>query len=366
MKVYPRGDYNSPIWCLLSEPSEEDKNNHVALSGSRGYAVDKIFTTANLPAPHIKVMQSSLTQPLPADQLLPQVVAEVQIRKPPIILTMGETATGFLVPETRARKKPFKTQLDKYAGSLLSSPYIKYPHYIIPIVDIDFIWANWAYRDVLIHLDLGHAKDELDYWKTHGSLRPLPIYDFLIEPTSYALLDYLSHCLTSNCSLVSVDIETIRPTKSSSVFKHHPGYPYTIGVADSPTRGTSFSLWDYTEEELLKIWRSLDILLRSKGQIGQNYFNFDAYFLEALGFQLCLEKCQDTLIRHHILWPELPHKLQFQTKQYTRQPYYKDEGKGWSPKYKKQLMRYNALDVCVTYEIYNKQEEEFKDRPHLR
>ena len=86
---------------------------------------------------------------------------------------------------------------------------------------------------------------------------------------------------------------------------------------------------------------------------------------ESLGFNISLEKVQDTLLRHHILWPELSHKLQFMTRQYTREPYYKDEGHGWSVKYMDRLRRYNCLDVCVTYEIYEAQEQEFKERPHL-
>ena len=117
---------------------------------------------------------------------------------------------------------------------------------------------------------------------------------------------------------------------------------------------------------MVVIWRELDYIFREIGQIGQNYFTFDAHFLEALGFRPCLSKCQDTLIRHHILWPGLEHKLQFQTKQYTREPFYKDEGKLWSPNQKSGLMRYNALDTTVTYEIYNAQEKEFAEKPHLK
>jgi hypothetical protein len=53
------------------------------------------------------------------------------------------------------------------------------------------------------------------------------------------------------------------------------------------------------------------------------------------------------------------------TRQYTREPYYKDEGHGWSFKDMRKLKRYNALDVTVTYEVYLAQEQEFKERPHL-
>jgi len=87
-------------------------------------------------------------------------------------------------------------------------------------------------------------------------------------------------------------------------------------------------------------------------------------FLKLLDSDL-FSKCQDTLIRHHILWPGLEHKLQFQTNSIQR-AFYKDEGKLWSPNQKKWSMRYNALDTTVTYEIYNAQEKEFAEKPHLK
>ena len=58
----------------------------------------------------------------------------------------------------------------------------------------------------------------------------------------------------------------------------------------------------------------------------------------------------------------MEHSLQFQTLQYTREPYYKDEGKTFSPKNKTGLLKYGGKDVCVTYEIFLEQEKEFKIR----
>jgi hypothetical protein len=57
--------------------------------------------------------------------------------------------------------------------------------------------------------------------------------------------------------------------------------------------------------------------------------------------------------------------LQFLTRQYTREIFYKDEGHSWNLKNMNKLRRYNCLDVCVTYEVYDEQEEEFKRRGHL-
>ena len=146
----------------------------------------------------------------------------------------------------------------------------------------------------------------------------------------------------------------------------HSGYPYTISLAPSIKEAISFCFWDYPPAQAVKIWKLLNKVMHEIPQIGQNYIVFDTHHLEALGYSICLDKCSDTMLRHHILWPGLPHKLQFQTRQYTREPYYKDEGKNWNSKQKHQLMRYNCLDSMVTYEIHEAQESEFDKRPYLR
>jgi hypothetical protein len=107
----------------------------------------------------------------------------------------------------------------------------------------------------------------------------------------------------------------------------------------------------------------MDEIFQKKVIIGQNFTTFDQHWLEALGFTICSRNIEDTLIRHHILWPGLRHKLEFQTLQYTRQPYYKEEGHNWTPKAGiDKLMRYNCLDALVTYEIFNEQQKEFTER----
>lgn len=139
---------------------------------------------------------------------------------------------------------------------------------------------------------------------------------------------------------------------------------YTISLAMSPWSAISFSFADFGDMQGVIIWRLLDKIFRTKRQIGQNYLTFDACWLESLGFRPDPELVDDTLISHHVLWLEFKHRLEFQTMQYTREPYYKDEVKTWrSGKGLKQLRLYNAKDAAVTYEIFLEQEKEFNDRP---
>jgi len=367
MTISPKGSPKSPVWVVIDEPYPKDYENGGIYSSGLGYVFERAWRDANISEdPFICAIYDNYTGGYSTDVDYKALVQTINMYKPPIICTMGEKVTALFCPETRRKKKHAntdKSSLEKWAGSLLQSPDISYEHYCIPQLQPDRVVANWEYRFIYVNIDLRHIREELSFFHQNQRLQPLPERELIIEPSFTKLREYLYDCF--QYPLLSVDIETIRPTRGSKLHGKHPGYPYTLSISSSPKQGISFCLWDYTEEETIVLFRLLDTLLSSVGQIGQNYFTFDAHFLKALGFRLCLEKCQDTMLRHSILWPSLPHKLQFLTKHYTRQPYYKDEGKGWSPKNKKALMHYNCLDTTVTFECYLGQEEEFQDRPYL-
>ena len=282
---------------------------------------------------------------------------------------MGKKVTALFCPFTKTRakqkgKESDESSLEKYAGSLLNSPDISYPHYIIPLLSPDSLAANFSYRTVYVQIDLGHVREEVDFYRKNRVLQELPKRNITLQPSYPELIDILESY--KDATYLGNDIETIRPSRGSVYYREFPGHLYTIALAPNPKEAISFALWDYTTEEIIHIVRLLNVLFQTIPQIGQNFFTFDSHYYEAYGLYVDLQKAQDTMLRHQILWPELPHKLQFLTKQYTRQPYYKDEGKGWSPKHKKALLHYNALDAMVTHEVFLGQEEEFNDRPYLK
>jgi uracil-DNA glycosylase family 4 len=80
----------------------------------------------------------------------------------------------------------------------------------------------------------------------------------------------------------------------------------------------------------------------------------------------------DTLIAMHCLEPEFPKGLDFMTSIYTREPYYKKEGRSdlprdskvWSKRTEKNSVYvYNSKDSAVTDEIYEKQRVELAEDP---
>lgn len=361
-RITNRGNPSSKIWIILERPYESDTKKGYLLSGGMGNVLEKMLKEAGL---SIEECYCCSRYPYTeAGGSFAVVENELNFHKPPFILILGE-AGWHLLPELRSKSiENWKGQLQKNAGSLLRSPFLQYPHYMMPAYTPDRLVADWTERNVTTYIDLQKLRDEYNFWKTHGTLQELPIrrlvYGNLEIHEVYQHLERFS-----NSPLLSIDIETVYPRKGSA-FLAHPGYPITIGIADSDDFGISFNLFRDSVSENRILWRTLDKVLRTCGGIlGQNFFSFDALFFESLGFSIPLGKVKDTLLRHHILWPELSHKLQFLTRQYTREPFYKDEGHGWSLKSMDKLRRYNCLDVCVTFEVYKAQEEEFMQRPQL-
>ena len=359
--ITPKGVPTAPIWFILGKPYSSDKGT--LLSGGMGYVLSRMFKEAGIEEK--ECFFTSRSPNTDDSHAYANLDSELNQYHPPFICVLGDVAGWFLPPLREPKSIDTSAgQLQKYAGSLLECPSLTYPHYMMPLYPPDRCVADWTERNVTTYVDLQKLRDELKYWRVHGKLQPLPErvfkYGNLELPEILLCFDRFK-----KAKLISVDIETVYP-RSGSSFLPHPGYPITIGIADSSNFGISFNLFRDSPRENLLLWRSLESLLRDATILGQNFFNFDALFLEALGFTISLTKVQDTLLRHHILWPELSHKLQFMTRQYTREPYYKDEGHGWSIKHMDKLRRYNCLDVCVTYEIWEAQEKEFAERIQLR
>jgi hypothetical protein len=216
---------------------------------------------------------------------------------------------------------------------------------------------------VVAVLTLGKVAEEFSFWRDHSCLQPLPERQLIADPAAQDAIDYLRMLLALPADKpVSIDIENIGVFKGKYKTPQRNRLPYVVGFADSAKRGMSIGLAEYEKDKTLEVWRLIDTVLRTRRQIGQNYYTHDAPWMQYLGFSPNVGLLDDTLVRHHVLWPELSHKLQFQTMQYTREPYYKDEGHNWTVKDRLRLKKYNVKDCCVTYEVWERQEEEFAER----
>jgi len=371
MYVHPKGNPTAPVWIILNKPLSGDEDKGYLFSSPQGYVFDKMLAEAGITDYYVIVQKPDTANTSAAGSW----ESSLHTYKPPIIIPLG-SAGNWLVEEMRFKyqKKNYNPDMDselsKYAGSLLSSNMgnkLDWPHYIIPTFEPMDVIRQWKIRDIVVSCDLSKAAAELEYWRNNGhSIQPLPKRTHKITFESFdELLSIIDDFL--NYDIISNDIETIYPkaptkTQPSQFYGILPGYPVVIGLAPSIDFGISFDCFRDSVVETRELWKHLAKLFWEVPSLGQNFFNFDANYYEALGFRFPLEKCRDTLIQHHILWPELKHTLQFQTRQYTRERYYKDEGHGWSTKNTTMLKTYNVKDVCVTMEIYLAQLEELKQR----
>lgn len=372
MTVKSIGSEQSKFYVVKSSPSNDDIKSNCILSGSQGYE----FSKWNVPSSAYRtyILDDETASEDVIDSQVQEFLQRLNKNKPAIILTLGNTALEMLCPQLAASKKAkskskvknFKASLlSYYSGSLCQSELLQFEHYIVPTLDITDVWRQWEKRDEVISLDVARSVEEFDFYKKHNKLNPLPTYNLILSPSYNDLMSYLE-VLQQTKNPLSVDIETLMPKKESKLFKYHPGFPYTIALAKSEHEAISFEFWSYDSWQLTKILQSLQKLFLTKAIIGQNFFSYDLNMLElTFGFKFNLDQIYDTKLQHHILWPELPHKLQFLCKQYTRQPYYKDEAHGWSPKSKtkiQKLLHYGALDTTVTYKVWLGQQEELKER----
>ncbi len=120
-----------------------------------------------------------------------------------------------------------------------------------------------------------------------------------------------------------------------------------------------------------KEWRILvpkiNHFFRNNKFIFQNGIGYDVPLLRARGWDFPLKSLvEDTLVLHHVLAPELPHKIGFISSQYGKLPFWKDSflKKKISILETDQLemKRYNARDCVALHQIRNGMRKEIKER----
>lgn len=361
-----RGNPKSPV-CIVGEaPGADEDRGGLPFIGYSGQLLDQMLREAGFNAQDIYYTNPFKARPpdndikrieelgIPLNLYTDQFFEELRSYRPTIIVACGKTPANLLCPETKPKsykgKEDEKEGFGSWRGSLLISPFLDFPHYVIPMYHPAFVLRNYAEREICVFI-LSRAFEELTHWKLKGSLNPLPVRQLITNPSFGDAEHYLRRCISST-EPVSIDIELLRRK-----------IPYTVSFAISPTDAISMSFWNYKASELIILWRRMDEIFSSKRQVGQNYTSFDCHWLRAMGFNVNLSLVEDTLILHHILWPGFRHKLEFLGMQYTRQPFWKWEGKGWSLKDGlDKLMKYNALDAACTLEIYYAMREELRDR----
>jgi len=149
--------------------------------------------------------------------------------------------------------------------------------------------------------------------------------------------------------LAACDIESINcvPVCVGFAFSKH----HAISIPLLKSIGNN-NLTDMGDNELDECWREIDKQLRRLRLIGHN-FMYDEYKLGLIGYE-CPRVFSDTLIKTRVIFPELPDKrLCTVSSLWTREPYYKDDGKEYKLGKVKfdSFLTYNARDCAVEFEV---------------
>jgi len=231
-----------------------------------------------------------------------------------------------------------KKGITKWRGSILEAV----PYYgsvkVIPTIDPRVAIRQYLYR-YFIAADLRRVKED-----SITKELMLPNRTLLVQPSFVEAMAFLKQCKASK--EVAVDIEVYKMEVSCISFAPDPLLCMSIPFD---------SRW--TVEEERQLWLAVaDVLEDPKiAKVFQNGI-FDMSFLLARNRILTKGYIHDTMIKHNLNYPDFPKGLGFITSLYTREPYYKDEGKTWFNDLKSgtgtidQFYIYNAKDSAVCIE----------------
>lgn len=281
---------------------------------------------------------------------LPQLKQEIETVKPNAILALGNLALKYLTG---------KQGIVDHRGSILPCVYgpqkvvasIHPSAYLVPRGDGAIKYNAKTY----IRLDFMRAIEESRYPEFR-----LPQRNLQIARSSLDVERFFEQY--KNYLLVAIDIEVIKCVPVCVSFAFTPSHALSVPLLPLTDLNNPFTI---PTNDLASVWRAIAKLFKRPGLkvVGQN-FKFDQEKLERpCGFVLPPLQA-DLMFMAHTLHPELPKSLGFLCSIYTKEPFYKDEGREFNPAKDRldKFLLYNAKDSAVTIECYEAMLTDLKER----
>lgn len=299
---------------------------------------------------------------LSLEPALQELQEEVNSVKPNIIIGLGEPPLSVL-----AGKSGKKNGISVWRGSVLNclgrkTIFTYHPAHELHGENSEGVASQYKpWQKYVRKFDISRAIKQSLYPEFR-----LPQRLLHIAHSSYDVYSYLER--NTHRDILSVDIESIE------------NIPVCIGLAFTSHEAISIPLWnllnisstglsikkDYSYSlevskiptgDLANIWKMLAKVFTDKRfkVIGQN-FKYDEEKLNRLGFYISNFHA-DIMLQQYCCSPETPKSQAFMTSIWTEEPYYKNEGKEFNPRFDKiaDLLLYNAKDAAVAREIYDAQ-----------
>ena len=227
--------------------------------------------------------------------------------------------------------------ITKRRGSIYASTQLA-GRKVIPIIHPSSALREFLFR-YHIAFDLRRVLEESQFPEVR-----LPERKIRIRPTLDEALEYLERA--NEGESVGFDIEVVNEEVSCFSVAITP-----LDVMSIPlSRGLDAY---FTPQDELRVWRALRKLLENPmvRKVGQNIVFDSTFLLVRMGIRIF--PVEDTMIGQGILMPDFPKGLDFITSVYTREPYYKDDGKKWFKMTgisEDAFWAYNAKDSAVCLE----------------
>jgi uracil-DNA glycosylase family 4 len=259
-----------------------------------------------IPPPELEASQASL-------------IEELSGLNPNVIIPTGNTALKALTG---------KVGITDWRGSILLD---EGGRKVIPTIHPAGVIRNTAWTARCL-ADWTRIKDESAFPE-----RRIPERQAILYPSASDLRDFLYEA-DSNPYL-SIDIETSRD-----------GRIICVGFAYSPDLGISIPFDTVRHQQVVEQLCQL----QGPQKVLQNGL-FDAFWLASEGIEIS-NWIWDTMCLHAVLEPTEEHGLGFLASIYTKEPFYKREGKtalAGVQQAQEALFRYNVTDACVTLEVFH-------------
>lgn len=364
MRLIQEGPRNAKIIAVGEAPGATEDATGRPFSGGSGQLFDYMLSRAGLSRSDIFVTNVCHTRPLKNDwswflrkdnisHLAAGIIRlkqDLQEIKPNLVIALGSQPLRVLTG---------KQGIEKWRGSILPCtlvPGIK----VIGTYHPAYILRQYDYK-VVAELDLARCRAE----STNPEL-VRPSRRFILDPDHSTQTAIGQEMFEADW--LAIDIEcSERPDGTWSLA--------CVGFSDCASRAMVIPVRTLTDKDYIR-W-----LCGSPARKVLQNGTFDVTVLKAEGVEV-VNFAWDTMLAHHSLFPEcasaedeisvLSQKkkkqaaigkgLAFQTSMYTREPFYKDDGKTWKETGDLQMFwRYNALDAAITREIRDVQCVELRD-----
>lgn len=327
------GNRNSKLILIIDRPASRAYTDSSIISGRGGQNLQLILAHAGISSndayvicanpsdiPEAALMNTKGNLTNRGTDLAQRLRTALHGLEPYCVVPMGRVSCAFLLGDTR---------LDKLRGSCFQ--YNGYT--IIPTRNPFTSGFNTPDR-YIISADLGKAKR----MAVPEKYEPPPMH-IQVDPSPDMVQKYLA-----DAEVVSCDIEVAG------------GQVFCIGFSKDEDTAMVVNL-DRPIPDRTIMWQICAEFLDdpTKTVIGQNFI-YDMNMMWRLNHIRVSAKIHDTMIAHHIMYPDFEKSLQFLTSMYTTVPYYKDEGGFWKTGVgdRSSFLYYNGKDCIATFKVWQK------------